>query len=164
MSIVPEMEDNMKFKRVVSIFVLFAVCMTLVSSQVFAQSDSENPFGFFQHKEHEQQVLDAIMNDTELPPDVDCSFPEIAPLVLCTSCAFMSVSVCSADGRIDGSGTHKYGILLNKTCTRTVLFSRAGYVCTSCYHVDPIDGEHWCWDVHKDCGKGQVDMCPMEIS
>lgn len=133
-----------------------------VTSYVFAQDGFVNPFS--ENKEREQQVIEALMNGTELPPENESGLPEITPMWSCINCEFIMPSVCSADGRVEDSFDHEYGLFNPQTCRRTILYSRAAYVCPTCSRVDMIEGEHWCWDVHRDCGKGQIDMCPMDVS
>ena len=133
-----------------------------MSNYVFAQDDFVNPFS--ENKEREQKVIEAILNGTELPPENEVQLPEVSLLWTCVDCNWFMPSVCAADGTVHDVFTHKYGLLKDKTCTETLLYSRGAYVCPTCYRVDMIDGEHWCWDVHRDCGKGQIDMCPMQES
>lgn len=152
----------MNFKKTISLFAAFAITMTLASSQVFAEDGFQNPFK--ENKEREKLVLEAIMNDTEIPPENEDVFANLAsPMWICTDCDWFMPSVCAAEGRVHEVGTHKYGLLRDKTCTRTLLYSRGAYVCPTCYKVEQV-GEHWCWDVHRDCGQGQKDVCPMEVS
>ena len=153
----------MKHKKLASLIALLGVMSISVTSYVFAQDGFVNPFS--ENKEREQQVIEAIINGTELPPENEdflYAVPEISPTWVCVDCSWFMPSVCFKDGRVEGVGTHQYGLLNDKTCTHTILYSRAAYICPTCGRQDPIEGEHWCWDVHRDCGQGQCDLCPMD--
>lgn len=142
------------------IFISIIMSLTLLGSvQAFASDGNINPFEI--NKERENQVIQAILNGEELPPENEYPVSNISPLEACAECSVYMPSVCAADATVDAVRTHNY---LGGTCTRTILVSRGALVCGSCEKVDWIPGQHWCWDVHADCGRGEVDACPMDVS
>ena len=92
------------------------------------------------------------------------NIPEISPMMTSTKCGRYAPIVCAAEAINYGTGTHKYSFLWKDTCTVTYFKSRSASICASCYNVCETYGYHDCWQVHRDCGIGEYDVCPCEIS
>lgn len=141
---------------------LIGAMLTVILGSAFTY-DYEDPFA--KNREREEKVIEAILNGSEIPDEMEEEIVidnHITTMWICVECESLIPSTCLADARVADVGTHTYGG--GKKCTETLLYSRGAYVCQYCKHVEMIPGEHWCWDVHKDCGKGAVDCCPLDVS
>ena len=92
------------------------------------------------------------------------NIPEVRPMMTCSECGDFAPIVCAAEAIHYASGTHKYGFLWTEICNVAYFNSRSASMCIACYTVVEVFGYHDCWEVHQDCGRGQYDVCPCEIS
>lgn len=148
-------------KRVKRIFsVIMVMCVLISSNGVFAVDHS-----------YESKKLDAAekcLNDLEHNHDI-CTSEKTEEVIIgtretCSNCGLLAYITCAGDAKSEGEFTHKYGLFNTKTCTFVGLTSRAALICASCYTIMEWYDYHPCWEVHRDCGRGQYDICYMPVS
>lgn len=69
-------------------------------------------------------------------------------------------SECLGETIYAGSGTHKYGLLLQETCTRSLARSHHKDYCWTCGQIyNTYAGPHDCFMMHTSCGMEREDLC-----
>ena len=95
----------------------------------------------------------------------DISEPGEIPVIqrqACVGCSYGTTYVCYGNKSPWETGTHSYDFW-TKTCTFTDYRSYGKYVCFICKGISNIEGPHWCWRVHNDCGSGKERVCICEV-
>lgn len=78
---------------------------------------------------------------------------------ICQRCGGGVWLVCMGDAHYNKTATHNSG-----NCTYDVYKSRSARICTSCGNLDSIsEGEHYCFERHRGCSKGDYYVCPCDI-
>lgn len=150
----------------------FTTILTLISTTVSLASSIPNDIIDHSYETNKLNNLTKCMNgeahDHGVCEDnsetLHLNTPDIRPMMSCTACGQYAPIVCAAEAIIYDYGTHKYGLLWTKTCEVVYINSRSASICDTCYNVVEVFGYHDCWEVHKDCGRGEYDVCPCEIS
>lgn len=80
---------------------------------------------------------------------------------VCPKCTNFDIAlVCLGDEYHKGTKSHSTS---SGQCTYYQYSSRSAYTCFSCGYVESIDGEHYCFDRHLNCSKGDSYCCPCDI-
>ena len=92
----------------------------------------------------------------------DTEVLSILPRWMCSNCWTSTPmrQMCAANRNYLGEGTHAYGLLWQKTCTFKVYSSKGAHVCFECGAIEWFDGEHYCLEIHSECGLGNYNICP----
>lgn len=140
---------------------LLLMCV-MFSTQVFAKAGSTlSP----EVKAKCQQILreDAARNDGvlnwKLAKEAEL---RATPRYICLNCEWFCVTVCDDTRKFDSSGYHSTA--LTKDCKMTVYKSGGAMMCPTCYTIWERYGDHYCWESHTKCSKGEYDICPMQES
>ncbi len=76
----------------------------------------------------------------------------------CLNCGWFTHITCMRDHVYDGNTTHSYS---GGTC-RVNWYTASGQDrCLNCGHVNEYFNGHNCIENHLNCGKGQVNICPL---
>ena len=79
----------------------------------------------------------------------------------CPRCDWMLLELCRGNYSVfAGYNTHNYGFLgTGGTCTVSTYTGRMELWCNSCRYAPYYMDGHWCYDMHRDCGKGCDIKC-----
>lgn len=66
-------------------------------------------------------------------------------------------SRCYREKDFNGSTVHG-----SDGCIKSVYYSGAVLECNSCYAVALKYENHWCWETHTVCWRGNLSRCPMD--
>lgn len=76
----------------------------------------------------------------------------------CLNCGWFTHITCMRDHVYDGNTTHSYS---GGTCRINWYTASGQDRCLKCGHVNEYFNRHHCIENHLDCGKGQVNICPL---
>ena len=84
----------------------------------------------------------------------------------CPTCGWMLYELCRVDYSVfAGYSTHSYGFLgSGGTCTVSSYTGRLYLWCRSCGYAPYYFDGHWCYDIHRGCGKGVDIKCTFRDS
>ena len=90
----------------------------------------------------------------------------ISPHQICPYCEkSFTVTVCAGDATLVDEGYHRGFLGLFETdCYAYYFMSRGARMCPNCTRVVEEFGQHYCWESHKKCSRGEFDVCTMDVS
>lgn len=137
----------MKKKKIIVLITSLLSGIMILSFTAWAASDAV--YGTYGNS--------AAMEDVRINDIEELS---VAERYFCSNCGGYMWDTCSGYHNYEGVGTHGYGFLWQDKCTYYSFSAKGGKACEDCYAVEWYDGEHHCLEIHLDCGRGNVNMCP----
>lgn len=150
---------------------LAIICCITINVTAFA-SDVSALEDFYDYlKTEESERINEIINSPNSEDYlgvVEENLPlnsEISLIPTCVDCGWFTVSVCAAEATLIGQGYHTGFLGIFQTdCYAYYFVSRGAEMCPTCYDILWEYGEHYCWEIHKTCSKGDYDVCPMQVT
>lgn len=153
---------------------LIITMLFLSTGTVFAYDSSEFENEYQKYTEEEQRRIKEIIQSSDnqnkigiIKENFPLSNDGTSTYTICLNCdmPFSVVTVCAAEATLAEEGYHNTFLGIPTGCYMYYFVSRAAEICMYCQKVvRQIDVQHGCWEVHKKCGKGEYDICPMDVT
>jgi hypothetical protein len=143
--------------------IIMLATILLVSSIVVYATEKTNELSITKEaklQEYERLSDKSIADDKDIDWEFVVGSNDAKPM--CPYCYWFAVTVCAAEARWIGEGSHKP--LFQPRCYMDYFDSRGALMCPQCLEVLEQYGYHYCWEIHDSCSKGWYDICPMDVS